>query len=422
MSIYDVVIVGSGIAGLFMALNLRSDLNVLIITKSKIKASNSYLAQGGVSVLRDDEDFDSFVYDTISAGQFKGNKDSVECMALNSREVINDLISMGVVFDSNEKGLDYTKEGAHSKNRVLHYKDITGREIIDKLVLRVQERENIRVVEGVRIVNILKDSNKCYGVTGKCGDELFNIRAKYTVLATGGVGGMFDNTTNFKHISGDGVKIAINSNIDCENLSYIQIHPTSLYLGGRGRRFLISETLRGEGAYLLNKFGERFIDELLPRDVVSEAIFKEMREQNSKYVYLSFNHKGIDFVRDRFPSIYKKCKRVGYELGRDMIPVSPAVHYFMGGIKIDSFGRTSLYNLYAIGETSSLNIHGKNRLASNALLEGLVFSKRAASDINKNYIKDISEKKEFKCIRNVDSEEFLKRIKLEDEKFYKRWF
>lgn len=423
MSVYDVVIVGTGISGLFTALNLKSDLNVLLITNRKIKASNSYLAQGGISVMLDESDFGSFTYDTMNAGQFENNENIVKCMVKNSRDAIKDLINFSVDFQSDENGFKYTKEGAHSKNRVLHHKDITGKEIIDKLVLEVRKRSNIRIVEGVKVVNILNEKNMCMGVTAICGDELFNIPAKIVVFATGGVGGMFDNTTNFKHIKGDGVNIALNKGINCEKLSYIQIHPTSLFLGSKGRRFLISETLRGEGAYILNSKGERFVDELLPRDIVSNAIFNEMDKTRQACVYLSFNHKGVEFVKERFPSIYKKCKKVGYELGIDSIPVTPAVHYFMGGIKIDDLGRTNFENFYAVGETACLNVHGKNRLASNALLEGIVFSKRTAKHINSRNLDEISDFNcDIRCYKNTADTKFKNIIKEDNIEFYNKWF
>ncbi|MGL4990762.1 MAG: L-aspartate oxidase [Sarcina sp.] len=415
MSVYDVTIVGSGIAGLFLALNINSDLDVLIVTKKKIKASNSYLAQGGISVLRDDDDFDDFVLDTLKAGKFTGNKKMIEYMVRKSREAIKDLISFGVNFETDENGLKYTRQGGHNKSRVAYYKDITGKEIMDKLIQEVKKRKNIRVVEEIEVVNLLMHENSCYGVTAKCGDELFNVSSKVTVLATGGVGGTFSNTTNFRHIKGDGINIALNNDIKCTGLDKIQVHPTTLYLGNKGRKFLLSETLRGEGAKLFNHNSERFVDETMPRDIVSDAILKEMEQTNSECVYLSFNHKGVEFVKKRFINIYNKCKNAGYELGSDLIPVVPAVHYFMGGIKISSNGETTANKLFAVGECATLNIHGENRLASNSLLEAVVFSKKVARKINKSDLKNYEfEERTYRYENKTNNKKFLKYIKNEN--------
>ncbi|MGL5821335.1 MAG: L-aspartate oxidase [Sarcina sp.] len=423
--IYDVVIIGTGLAGIYTALNLNRHMKILLVTNKKIRASNSFLAQGGVAVLKDDNDFKSFVEDTLKAGHYTNNLESVETMVSLSRDVINDLIDRGVDFDKNEdEKLDYTKEGAHSKFRVLHHKDITGKEIIEKLILNLEELANVEVIEDTELLNIIKIGNKCEGGYLESEKEKFIVHAKKVVLATGGVGGLFENTTNFKHIRGDGVNICLNNNIACEKLGKIQIHPTALYTEGNNRRFLISETLRGEGAYLLNAKGERFVDELLPRDIVSNAILEELEMSGEKCVYLSFNHRGVDFVKQRFPNIYAKCKTIGYELGVEVIPVTPAQHYFIGGIKITQDGRTELENLYAVGETAFLGIHGKNRLASNSLLECLVFAKKLAQSINNEDIEQISVSKikDIKVTIATDKTKFMEILKSEKEEFYNKWF
>ncbi|MGL4760320.1 MAG: L-aspartate oxidase [Sarcina sp.] len=436
---YDVIIVGSGIAGLFACLKIRRNLKVLVITKKSLKDCNSYLAQGGISVQRNDDDFESFLEDTLKAGKYKNNKEAVSLMINSSREVISDLIDLKVDFDKDGDELRYTKEGAHSDFRIVHHKDITGREIIDKLVEEVLQRKNIKIKEDVAMIDLLVEENKCTGIKIIEEDEAGIYKADRVVLATGGIGGMFDNSTNYSHIKGDGINVALNNDIECKDLNYIQIHPTALFVEGKERRFLISESLRGEGAYLLNKDGERFVDELLPRDVVSNAIFKELERTGEKNVYLSFNHRGVEFVENRFPNIYKKCKEAGYNLGEDKIPVAPAQHYFMGGICIDENGRTSLENLYAVGETSCLGIHGENRLASNSLLEALVFSKRVAKDINRQTILVEEEKKRIRKVRNqyeknnVEDTTKNYEVKLSDVKFreivkrgnrdfYDKWF
>ncbi|MGL4742043.1 MAG: L-aspartate oxidase [Sarcina sp.] len=423
--IYDVVIVGTGLAGIYTALNLSKDIKILLVTNKKIRASNSFLAQGGVSVLRDNNDFNSFVEDTLKAGHYTNNVEGVKTMVSLSKDVIVDLINRGIDFDKNEEGeLDYTKEGAHSKFRVLHHKDITGKEIIEKLILCLEDFNNIEVMEDTELLNIVKQDDKCKGVYLENEEKKFIVNAKKVVLATGGVGGLFENTTNFKHIRGDGVNICLNNNIACEKLGKIQIHPTALYTQGNNRRFLISETLRGEGAYLLNAEGERFVDELLPRDVVSNTILEEIEKSGEKCVYLSFNHKGVDFVRNRFPNIYDKCKTIGYELGRETIPVTPAQHYFIGGIKINKNGETELKNLYAVGETAFLGIHGKNRLASNSLLECLVFAKKLSEKINKADLDKISieEMQEEEISIGTDKNKFMEILKSEKEEFYNKWF
>ncbi len=429
---YDVLIVGSGVAGLFAALNIKENLKVLIVTKKSLKDCNSYLAQGGVSVQKNDDDFESFLEDTLKAGKYKNNKDAVSLMINSSRQIISDLIDLGVEFDKDGEKLRYTKEGAHSEFRIVHYKDITGKEIIDKLVQNVLERKNIEIREDSVMTDLIVENKKCTGIKVIENGKEINYLAHNTILATGGIGGMFDNSTNYRHITGDGVNVALNNNIDCKDLNYIQIHPTALYTEGKNRRFLISESLRGEGAYLLNNKAERFVDELLPRDVVSKAIFEEFKKTGERNVYLSFNHRGVDFVKERFPNIYARCKEAGYILGEDSIPVAPAQHYFMGGITINKNGKTSLSNLYAVGETSCVGIHGENRLASNSLLEGLVFSKRAARDINQRSLIDEKQEETIKkdeALREIEKTKlklsdikFREIVEKGNKEFYDKWF
>ncbi|MGL4655832.1 MAG: L-aspartate oxidase [Sarcina sp.] len=408
--VYDVIIVGTGVAGLFAALNLKKNLKILVVTKKEIKDCNSYLAQGGVSVLRDSSDFDSFLNDTLKAGQYKNDVNAVSLMINSSREVINDLINLGVEFDSDENGLKYTREGAHSEFRIVHNKDLTGKEIIDKLVERVLEKDNIEIKENTIMTDLIIENDECKGIKVLESLEEVGYYAKNVIIATGGIGGMFENSTNYRHITGDGINIALNNGIECKDLNYIQVHPTALVTEDSERRFLISESLRGEGAYLLNKDGERFVDELLPRDVVSKAIYEELEKTGESNVYLSFNHKGVEFVEKRFPNIFAKCKECGYILGQDLIPVAPAQHYFMGGIKINKNGKTSLKNLYAAGETSCVGIHGANRLASNSLLEGLVFSKRVAKNINLRSVISKEEEVEVKKLKDLYEKELTDRF------------
>ncbi len=427
---YDVVIVGTGVAGLFCALHLPETCKILMITKDDLDQSNSFLAQGGICVLKDQEDFENYVADTMRAGHFENDRMAVETMISASREVINELIHYHVNFDEEDGKLIYTKEAAHSTNRILHHKDITGREITSKLLAAVSEKKNVEIITFCTLLDIVKDSKSVKGVVVNHQGLQHIIRAEHVVLATGGIGGLFTHSTNFRHITGDGVAIAIKNNVAVKDIHYIQIHPTTLYSKKNGRRFLISEAVRGEGAYLVNHKGERFVDELLPRDVVTSVISEEMQREGIDHVYLSLKHLDGEYIKQRFPNISEACKEEGYDIAKDLIPVTPAQHYFMGGVAVDLNGCTSLNNLYAVGETSCTGVHGANRLASNSLLEGLVFAKRAAEEIERqNKLKKIKnlEDIEYNDILDVSlvEEEYkhllLQRIKREDEDFYARW-
>lgn len=380
----DVVIVGTGVAGLFNALCLPRDKKIILISKSDFESSDSFLAQGGICVQRDENDYDSFFEDTMKAGHYENRKESVDIMIKDSRKIINELIDYGVDFDCDNQGnLLYTKEGAHCKARILYHKDITGKEITSKLLAQVKKLSNVTMYEYTQMVDILVENNQCKGIIAKNNDdELLEIYALNTVLATGGIGGRYKHSTNFPHLTGDALDIAKKHNIKLANLDYVQIHPTTLYTDKPGRSFLISESVRGEGAILYNKNMERFTDELQPRDVVTEAIQKQMEIDNTEHVWLSMENIPDEDILNHFPNIYKKCIEEGYDPLKQCIPVVPAQHYFMGGIWVDSQkSKTTMDHLYAIGETSCNGVHGANRLASNSLLESLVFAKRAAADI-----------------------------------------
>lgn len=377
----DVVIVGTGVAGLFTALSLPGDTRIIMLTKSDLESSDSFLAQGGICVLRDEKDYDDFMEDTMKAGHYENWRESVDIMIRSSRDVIHDLIGYGVEFDKKNGELAYTKEGAHSKARILFHKDITGREITSKLLARVKERSNITIYEYTTMKDILEENGVCAGIQAENVEGTLCIHAKNTVLATGGIGGRYTHSTNFPHLTGDALDIAKEHGIRLEHLDYVQIHPTTLYSKNPGRRFLISESVRGEGAVLYNKNKERFVNELLPRDVVSKAIHEEMKKDGTEYVWLSMEHIPKETILSHFPNIYKKCLEEGYDVTKEYIPVVPAQHYFMGGIWVNADSRTSMEHLYAAGETSCNGVHGKNRLASNSLLESLVFAKRAAAKI-----------------------------------------
>ncbi len=378
----DILIIGSGVGGLFCALNLPEDKNILIITKDICENSDSFLAQGGICMLKDDSDYDSYFEDTMKAGHYKNRKESVDIMIKSSQEIIKDLVSYGVEFEKNGDDFAFTREGAHSTPRILFHKDITGKEITSKLLAAAKARENITILEHTAMVDLIVENNNCCGVVAKTENgEFCNIFAPYVVLATGGVGGLYVHSTNYRHLTGDALGVCMQHDIKLEHIDYVQIHPTTLYASTRGRRFLISESVRGEGAVLLNAKGERFTDELKPRDVVTAAIREQMKKDGTPHVWLSFANIDKDEIKNHFPNIYKHCLEQGYDVTKENIPVVPAQHYFMGGVWVDSDSKTSCEHLYAVGEASCNGVHGKNRLASNSLLESLVFAKRAAKHI-----------------------------------------
>ncbi len=391
----DVIIVGSGVAGLYCALNLPCDKKITIVTKNKARRSDSYLAQGGICVLRDEADFKPFYEDTMKAGHYENDPDSVEVMIRSSQDVIGDLVAFGVNFEKDGEAFSYTREGAHSRPRILFHEDETGKEITSCLLETARGRENITIIENFTMVDLICKDNVCAGIVGVNEDgEYLNIYADYTVLATGGIGGLFKHSTNYRHLTGDAIALALKYGIKLRNLDYIQIHPTTLYTKKHGREFLISESVRGEGAILLDSKGERFTDELKPRDVVAGAIFDKMKEEGTEHVWLSLERIPREEILSHFPNIYQHCLDEGYDITKEPIPVVPSQHYFMGGIAVDCDGKTSMDRLYAVGETACNGVHGRNRLASNSLLESLVFAKRSALNIAENYTKADVDKEE----------------------------
>ena len=379
----DVVIVGTGVGGAFSALNLPEDKQILMITKSDLESSDSFLAQGGICVLRDDEDYEGYFEDTMRAGHYENRKESVDIMIRSSQEIIHDLIEYGVDFAKKDGNLAFTREGAHSRPRILFHEDITGKEITSKLLMHVKKRKNVQIHEYTTMTDIIVKNGKCAGILAKTADgEEMKIYAQDTIFASGGIGGRYQHSTNFPHLTGDALDISRKHGIRLEHLDYVQIHPTTLYSSKPGRRFLISESVRGEGAVLYNKDGERFVNELLPRDVVTKAIREQMEKDETDHVWLSMENIDKNTILEHFPNICERCLEEGYDVTKEWIPVVPAQHYFMGGIWVDSDSRTSMEHLYAVGETSCNGVHGANRLASNSLLESLVFAKRAAHKIS----------------------------------------
>lgn len=378
----DVVIVGTGAAGLFCALKLPAQYKVLMITKDEVDQSDSFLAQGGMCMLRGEEDYDSYFEDTMKAGHYENNKASVDVMIRSSNQIAQDLIGYGVDFERDGDKLAFTREGGHSRPRILFHEDITGKEITSKLLARAQERANITILDHTMMLDIICGEDGCEGLVIREADgTLGTVQTGYTVFACGGLGGLYKHSTNFRHITGDALAVALRHGIEMEHIDYIQIHPTTLYSEKPGRRFLISESVRGEGAILLNKKGERFVDELLPRDVVTAAIHKQMAEDDMPYVRLSLERIPEEEIRSHFPNICQRCLEEGYDVTKEPVPVVPAQHYFMGGIKVNLSSMTSMERLYAVGETSCNGVHGANRLASNSLLESMVFADRCAKEI-----------------------------------------
>ncbi|MDF2839096.1 MAG: Aspartate oxidase [Evtepia sp.] len=379
----DVAIVGTGAAGLFCALNLPNRLRIQIITKKGADESDSFLAQGGICVLRGEEDYEAFFEDTLRAGHYENNRQSVDLMIRFSNCVIRDLSRRGVRFETEEDGsFCYTREGAHSKPRIMYHKDITGKEITATLLSQVKALPNVTIREHITMLDLIAQDNRCGGlVVSDAAGTVSLIKAPVVVLCCGGLGGLYENTTNFRHISGDALAIALKHGVAVQNMDYIQVHPTTLYSTIPGRRFLISESVRGEGAYLYDKNLNRFTDELLPRDKLTQEIFKQMEKDGTPHVWEDMRPIGKETILNHFPNIYKHCLEMGIDVLEDLIPVVPAQHYFMGGIQVNLASQSSMLGLYACGETSCNGVHGQNRLASNSLLEALIFAQRAAEDI-----------------------------------------
>ena len=406
----DIIIVGCGVAGLYCALNLPEDKKIVVVTKDEAELSDSFLAQGGICVLRNEEDYEAFFEDTMKAGHYENNPESVEIMIRSSQDVIKDLVSFGTEFEKRGEDFVYTREGAHSNPRILFHEDETGKEITSTLLETVRKRKNITLIEHFTMVDLLCDREQCKGIVGHDKDgKYLAITADYTVLATGGIGGLFEHSTNYPHLTGDALALALKYDVQLKNIDYIQIHPTTLYTRKEGREFLISESVRGEGAILLNGRGERFVNELLPRDVVAKAIFDEMEKENREHVWLSLERIPEEEIRSHFPNIYQRCLEEGYDITKEPIPVVPAQHYFMGGIDVDCHSKTSMERLYAVGETACNGVHGKNRLASNSLLESLVFSKRAAKHITENYA--VLDKKEEAAVEKRNYKNYKEEYK-----------
>lgn len=388
---YDVVIIGSGIAGVYTALQIDKKINVAVITKETLDISNSELAQGGIAVSLDKDDSPEYHFkDTIYAGAGLCNEETVWALVSEAAENIDILCRYGVNFDRAENHqLVLSREGAHSRNRIVHTGDATGKEVCDTLIRALLKHDNVKIFERTFAVDIITNEGKCIGLLSYLEDsrEFKLFLSDVIVCASGGYGQLYNYTTNPPVTTGDGIALAYRAGLRLMDLEFIQFHPTVLY-HPENRSFLITEAVRGEGAILLNSRGERFMPgyhpmaELAPRDVVSRAIFSEIQKTGSSHVFLDISHKDPEYVKNRFPTIYKTCMQYGIDITKEKIPVAPAAHYCMGGIMTDAYGRTGLKGFYVCGEAACNGIHGANRLASNSLLEGLVFGRRIAIELN----------------------------------------
>ncbi len=397
----DFLVIGSGIAGLGYALRVaRTGRRVVLVTKSELSDTNTLYAQGGIaSVTYPPDSFERHVEDTLAAGAYKNDREAVEIVVRSAPEAIRQLVEWGVRFDQDQDGrYELAREGGHSQHRILHHKDDTGKEIELRLAEQVRRHPNIEVLEHHFVVDLLTQHHlgklvkrsipgtECYGAyLLKLGtQEVSLLRARITVLATGGVGNVYHTTTNPLGATGDGIALVHRAKGLIQNMEFIQFHPTSLYNPGERPSFLISEAVRGFGATLRLKDGREFMQKyhpmgsLAPRDVVARSMDNEMKISGDEYLYLDMTHLEAEAVKAHFPNIYQKCLSRGIDMTREYVPVVPAAHYCCGGVKVDLSGETSIRHLYAIGETACTGLHGANRLASNSLIEAVVFGQRAA--------------------------------------------
>lgn len=395
---YDAVIIGAGLAGLYTALNIDERYSCLILAKEKIEISNSWFAQGGIAAAISQDDAPIFhLEDTLIAGAGLCDKDAVGILVDEGPHDINRLFSLRVPFDLNEfGGLQITREGGHRKNRIVHAGgDATGRETVKALAHIVAQRRNITFSENTCFYDILKDDSGSVSglIVRKDDNKFYLIETQKVVIATGGIGQVYKSTTNPSVATGDGIAAAMRAGAVIKNIEFIQFHPTGLWSPiPEDREFLISEAVRGEGGLLKNKDGVRFMEgthelnELAPRDIVARAVVKELQRTGDDHVFVDITSKSEEFLKNRFPTIYEECLRRGINIARDWIPVCPVQHYLMGGIETDIDARTNIDGLYAAGEAAYTGVHGANRLASNSMLECLVFGRRAAEDINRTLV------------------------------------
>ncbi len=414
---YDVIICGSGIAGIYTALNIDSNLKIAVISNDRLETCNTYLAQGGITTVRGKEDEESFIADTLYAGGNENNLETVKLIAKESHKNIKKLVEMGVPFNRDKDGnLLYTREAAHSKRRILYSNDQTGKYIFLTLAEEMKKRSNISVFSETEVLDLIVAKKRVLGVVcSNQNEEFCRFLGKKIVLATGGIGGLFKNSTNRRNLKGIGIALAKKHNVAISGIGAIQFHPTAFYDLKSERRFLISESLRGEGAKLRDLDGNRFVDELLPRDVVAQSIEIKKKEINSPYVFLDASEMDKEFLKVRFKGIYDNLMKKGYDLSKDLIPITTSQHYFMGGISVDMDGKTSLNSLFACGEIAYTGLHGRNRLASNSLLEGLVFGNRVAEKINEEILSEKFLNTDKNILKNLKTDK-VEKIDIRKEK------
>ncbi len=408
---FDTVIIGTGLSGIYTALSLDERLKIAILSTGSIADTNSYLAQGGVAAAVGKHDSSlSHYQDTMACGHQVNNDAAVKQLTDCTKDEIDCLIGLGVKFDLNADGsFQFGMEGAHSMPRILRIGDYTGKAIMETLWQRILEKENITILDDALVYNLtnIQADIKVLDVFA-CG-KLIQIDANSVVIATGGMGRLYTRTSNNINITGDGVALAVKASIAVKHLDWIQFHPTVFFnTTGEQEGFLISEAVRGDGGILLNEHNERFMTkyhdklELAPRDIVSRAIHLEMQKQSNPFVWLDVRHIGNEKMALRFPTIYAYCRSHGLDLDKDRIPVAPGAHYSMGGIEVDLNGRTSCEGVFAVGECAYTGVHGKNRLASNSLLEAIVFAKKTAQAINDSASSDMDIFTKMGCDNELD--------------------
>lgn len=405
----DVLVIGSGIAGLYSAIKISEFAEVILVTKKDKSESNTNYAQGGIaSVLDPNDSFENHIKDTLIAGAGLCDRKTVEILVKEGPDRIMELVEIGTGFTLNDGKLDLVREGGHSFSRIVHAKDLTGKEVERALIEKAANTPNIKIIENTLAIDLITEHNvsnlrhlpissrHCWGayVLENSSGKVIKITSKATILATGGIGQVYFHTTNPSIATGDGFAMAYRAGAKMGNMEFIQFHPTSFYDPKPDNKathsFLISEAVRGFGGILRNGSGDAFMHrydprkELAPRDIVARAIDTEMKKKGEDFVYLDITHKEKSQILDHFPNIYQNCLNRGVDITCEYIPVVPAAHYICGGVCVDEFSRTTLTGLYAVGEVSMTGVHGANRLASNSLLEALVFAQRAANDIRKN--------------------------------------
>ncbi|MDI6735718.1 MAG: L-aspartate oxidase [bacterium] len=413
----DILVIGSGVAGLMAAIEAAKYGKVLIITKDNLRECNTEIAQGGIAaVLSTNDSYSAHIQNTLTVGDGLCNEEAVKVLVEEGPSRVRELIEFGANFDKEKGQFLFTQEGGHSTRRIIHAKgDATGTEVEETLIAKAQLQENIRILEHTFTIDLLCEDNVCYGALVQLKDKRWVIFAQQTIIATGGIGQIYRETTNSITATGDGMAFAYRAGATLMDMEFIQFHPTTLYIAGASRA-LISEAVRGEGGILKNKYGERFMLkyhpslELAPRDVVSRSIITELKLTDDSHVYLDMTHLDKKLLENRFPNIMRVCLSFGLDIRKDLIPVRPTAHYTIGGIKTDINGQTTIDRLYACGETACVGVHGANRLASNSLLEGLVFGYRVGHSAGTATNKIES----FPNISNTIDDRYIEELNIED--------